>query len=196
LTLDQLNKKIRIAGIVNGLILGVVYTILSIFCFYIKVRSTTSPVSFIGIPIILRVFIPIFIVLLLSFLIRKNVGGYWTFKQATTGIFIMLLVAYVIHFIGNDLVFNKLIEPNNAQITEKISEDFKSFTMKGSGAKKSDIDASINSMRKTFSQDKGNSIKTDIITNAGIILFLFVFALLFSALLRNAEYVPASQAER
>jgi hypothetical protein len=194
--LDQLKQKIRIAGIKSGLLLGVCYTILSIFSFYFITGITKSPVLFIAGPIIFRVLLPIFIVLGLCFMIRKNIGGYWTFKQATTGIFIMLLVAYAVNFIGNDLIFDKLIEPNNVQITQIAAVNAKSANMKERGAKQSDIDASMANMKKDFSGEKDNSIKSEIMANAAIILFLFVFALLFSALLRNAEYVPASQGER
>ena len=134
-----------------------------------------------------------FVVLFLCFNIRKNVGGLWTFKQATTGIFIMLMCAYLFNLIGKDLVFDKVIEPNSVQKIQIAAINAKSSNMKEKGAGRDKINASIADMKKDFAQKDSFSIGSFITGNVFIILFLFVFALIFASLIRNAEYVSASK---
>src|ERR1700733_7050051 len=109
----ELEQRIKGIFLKYGIALGFILLALGIFSYYLITRVTTSPVLFVAIPIFFSLFIPIFLTVFFCFNGRKKLGGYWTFKQATTGIFIMFLVAYLIQFIGKDIVFNKFIEPNN-----------------------------------------------------------------------------------
>jgi hypothetical protein len=124
---------------------------------------------------------------------RKQAGGFWTFKQATTGIFIMLCVAYIVYTLGVSLLFNKVIEPNNIQKTEAAVIEKKIAIMKQSGAKQSDINAAIADTKKDFGEDKPASLFYIIFENAMAILFLFVFAILFASMIRNAEYISVTE---
>jgi hypothetical protein len=187
-TLDQTVRK---EGFKAGLILGLITTFLNILSFYIITWPSVSALVFIVVPIVLRAFIPMFAVLFLCFAIRKNVGGLWTFKQATTGIFIMLMVAYLFNLAGKDLLFDKVIEPNSVEKTQMAAINAKAANMKEKGAGQDKINASIADMKKDFVQGESFSIGGFVIENAFIILFLFVFALIFASLIRNAEYVPA-----
>jgi hypothetical protein len=187
-TLDQTVRK---EGFKAGLILGLITTFLNILSFYIITWPSVSALVFIVVPIVLRAFIPMFAVLFLCFAIRKNVGGLWTFKQATTGIFIMLMVAYFFNLAGKDLLFDKVIEPNSVEKTQMAAINAKAANMKEKGAGQDKINASITDMKKDFVQGESFSIGGFVIENAFIILFLFVFALIFASLIRNAEYVPA-----
>jgi hypothetical protein len=188
-TLEQLIRK---TGFKNGLILGLVITALNILSFYLITSSSIPTLLFILAPIVLRAFIPLFVVLFLCFNIRKNVGGLWTFKQATTGIFIMLITAYLFNLAGKDLVFDRVIEPNSVEKTKTAAINVKTANMKEKGFSQDKIDASIADMKKDFVQKDSFSITNFITENVFIILFLFVFALIFASLIRNAEYVPAS----
>ena len=109
--MESLDKQIRKVGLNNGLILGIIVLILGIFAFYFMTQMTTSfwMVVLVG-PVLFSLLIPILILIFYCIDFRKKIGGYWTFKQAFTGIFIMLLVAYVVTAIGRDLVFAKLVE--------------------------------------------------------------------------------------
>jgi len=188
-TLEQLIRK---TGFKNGLILGLVITTLNILSFYLITSSSIPALLFILAPIIFRAFIPIFVVLFLCFNIRKNVGGLWTFKQATTGIFIMLITAYLFNLAGKDLVFDKVIEPDGVEKIKTAAINAKASNMKEKGVSQDKIDASIANMKKDFVQKDSFSIGNFVTENVFIILFLFVFALIFASLIRNAEYVPAS----
>ncbi len=191
--MQTLEQKIKKYGFTNGLILGVTITLLNIASFYLITSSSISPILFISAPIIFRAFIPIFLVLFLSFNTRKKVGGLWTFKQATTGIFIMLITAYTLNLVGKDLVFDKVIEPNGVEKIQIAAVNAKASNMKDKGFSQDKINASIADMRKDFVQKGTFSIGGLITENVFIILFLFVFALIFASLIRNAEYVSASK---
>src|SRR3982751_2887303 len=104
--MDSIERRIKINGVKSGVILGVIVTAFSIASFY-YITASPSAAMFVAGPIIFAVFLPIFCVTFLCFKARKDVGGYWTFKQATTGIFTMFLVAFVMQFIGKDIVFDK-----------------------------------------------------------------------------------------
>ena len=141
--MHTLEQKIKKSGFINGLILGAITLALNILSFYIITSSSVSPLLFILAPIISRAFIPMLVVIFFSFNIRKNVGGLWTFKQATTGIFIMLMVAYLVNLAGKDMIFDKVIEPNGIQKTQMAAINAKASNMKEKGASQDKINASI-----------------------------------------------------
>jgi hypothetical protein len=187
--LEQLIKK---SGFKNGLMLGAIALVLNILSFYIITSPSVPALVFILAPIFLRAFVPFLAVLFFSFRIRKNVGGLWTFKQATTGIFIMLITAYFFNLLGKDVLFDKVVEPNGIEKIQTAAINVKASNMKEKGAGQDKIDASIADMKKDFVPNGNFSVGNFITENVFIILFLFIFALIFASLIRNAEYVPAS----
>jgi hypothetical protein len=132
-------------------------------------------------------------VLYLSFNIRKKIGGLWTFKQATTGIFIMLFAAYLINMLGDDLLFDRVIEPNAIEKLQRGAVNERIGAMKERGYSQDKIDKSLADMKKDLVDKGGFSITKFITDKVFHILFLFVIALIFASLIRNAEYIPASE---
>jgi hypothetical protein len=191
--LQILDKKIKIQALTNGLILGVATTLLSVASFYIITAPSISHVAFFAVPIVLQLFIPILVVLYLSFNIRKKIGGLWTFKQATTGIFIMLFAAYLINMLGDDLLFDRVIEPNAIEKLQRGAVNERIGAMKERGYSQDKIDKSLADMKKDLVDKGGFSITKFITDKVFHILFLFVIALIFASLIRNAEYIPASE---
>jgi len=190
--MDNLQQQIKVNGIKTGVFLGLIITALSIFSYYFITSVSNSPALFVAGPIIFSIFIPIFLVVFFSFNQRKRIGGFWTFKQATTGIFIMLLTAYFIQLVGKDLIFDKLIEPNNVVNTQKVALAAKAQIMKQRGAKQADIDKSLNDLKEEFSRQRNMTIAG---TAQGIVfstLFAFVFAIIFASLFKKDPpgYVP------
>ena len=190
--MQTLEQNIKKNGFKNGLILGVVIAILNILSFYLITATSISAMLFILAPIVCRAVIPMIVLLLLCFRVRKNVGGLWTFKQATTGIFIMLITAYVINLAGKDLLFDKVIEPNSVEKTKTAAIAVKASNMKERGFTQDKINAAIADMKNDFIQKDSVSLGNFITENVFIILFLFVFALIFASLIRNAEYVSVA----
>src|ERR1700758_4703041 len=116
--MTQLENTIRRTSAIRGLILGVVLLAVSILSFYILTSDTGNAWLIVFSPIIFSVFIPILIVLVFCFNLRKNIGGYWTFRQAVTGIFIMFAISYAIQVIGRDVVFARVVEPDMISKTQ------------------------------------------------------------------------------
>lgn len=182
--MNELENKIRINGVKFGLVLGVIVTVLSLISYYFVI-STQSPALFVAAPIFFSVFIPIFCVVFLCFTARKSIGGYWSFKQATTGIFVMFLVAYLIQFIAKDIVFDKVIEPTSSQKTALAAINAKQKIMQEKGMSSQAIDQETGKLKKDLQQISHTTIGGTIQGFVISILFVFLFALIFAALFKR-----------
>jgi hypothetical protein len=140
---------------------------------------------FVGAPIIFRIFIPIFLTAFLCFSGRNKIGGYWTFKQATTGVFVMFLIAFLVQFIGKDLIFDKLIAPDNIQKTQNAAIGFKTMILKQKGISNQAIEKDNAEMRKDFVSQGSNTIGEIIRGIIFSILFIFILALIFGSLFKK-----------
>lgn len=178
---QELRKKA--AGI--GLLLGLVVMVLSIFSFYFMTSIATSfwLVSFS--PLIFSIAIPLIITILFSIDLRKKIGGYWNFKQAVTGFFVMFAICYAVNYVGVNLLFAKVIEP---QMVEKTQEAVKNATgqmLEKQGADQEKIDEAQEKIQKKFDEQKENS-PTKVITGFGIsLIFIFVISLIFAAIFKK-----------
>jgi len=183
--MDNIEQEIKINGIKNGVLLGLILLSLSIFSFYF-ITSIAKLFSLILLgPIVFTFVIPVIAVALLCFNFRKKIGNFWTFKQATTGIFIMFLIAYFIQTIGRDFVFAKLIEPDMAKKTQVAFINASSSLKSRSGADKKQIDQNIADIKKGFNEQRNITVASFIQGLAISIIFIFVFALVFAALFKK-----------
>jgi hypothetical protein len=190
--MNSLEQRIKINAVKSGLLLGLILTALSIFSYYFITAITTSPVLFVAGPIIFSVFIPIFLVVLFCFSDRKKIGGYWTFKQATTSIFIMFLTAYLIQFVGKDLIFNRVIAPDNVQKTQTAAINAKAAILKQRGNSQKVVDKSIAELKTDFNQQKNITVGSTIQGIVISVLFVFLFAVIFGSLFKKDPVHAAS----
>ena len=190
----DIDKRIKITFLKYGAILGVLYLALTIASYYFIISGTQSPILFVAAPIVFRLVVPLLVTLFLCYTGRKQIGGLWTFKQATTGIFVMLFIAFLIQFIGKDIIFDRYIEPNGVEKIQQAAITAKTVNLKQKGYDQKTIDKSIVEMKKDLAQQTNaislSSIMSEIVFST---LFIFLFALIFASLFRNAEYVPASK---
>ena len=179
------NPEIRKQGALSGIPLGVILMVLSIFSFYFVTSIANSFWMITLGPVIFSVIIPLVVAALFSGELRKKIGGFWKFRQAVTGIFVMLAVAYVITYIGANLIFGKLIEP---QMTEKTQTAIQNATVKYMESKNVDqeqIDKSLDQMQKQFDMQK-NLSPVKIITALAIsLIMIFVLALIYAAIYKR-----------
>ncbi|WCT14748.1 DUF4199 domain-containing protein [Mucilaginibacter jinjuensis] len=178
---QELRKKA--AG--TGVLLGLVVMVLSIFSFYFITSIATSfwLVSF-G-PLIFSVTLPIIVAVLFCIDLRKKIGGYWNFRQAVTGFFVMFLVCYAINYVGTNLLFAKVIEPHMVEKTQdaviKASEEM----MEKQGVDQAQIDDRLESVKKKFEEQRENT-PAKIASNFGIsLIFIFVISMIFAAILKK-----------
>ncbi len=191
--MSDIEQKIKINGIKSGILLGVIITALSIISYYF-ITTTKSPALFVAAPILFSVFIPIFCVVFLCFNQRKKICGFWTFKQATTGIFVSFLIAYLIQFICVTLIFNNFVAPDNLQKTQTAAINMKTIILKQRGDKQASIDKDIAEMQKDFNQQKNATIGSTIQGVVISILFIFLFALIFGSLFKKDPPAYTTQA--
>ena len=178
------NKKLRVTGITFGLLLGLALTILSILSFYIMI-SISSVILISSVPFIFSVLLPIVLVVILCFNFRRRISGFWTFKQAATGIFIMFLTAFVVQFVLRDQVFAKVIEPNMVQKTQTAMTNAVSKFLHESKASQDDIDKKMDDIQKQFDSQKEVTIGKQIQGVCFSIIFMFVLALIFAAFFKK-----------
>ena len=171
--IDSTDRQIKVNGVKSGLILGVILVSLSIFSFYFITEIAASPIVFVAAPLLFSLILPIALVIFFCFNERKKLGGYWTFKQATTGIFIMFLAAYVIQTIGRDIIFARLVEPHMVQKTEAAAINATTIMMKKANQDQKQIDKNIVEIRRNFDDQKDVTIGKMIQGIAISIIFIF-----------------------
>jgi hypothetical protein len=187
-----IEQRVRIVFLKYGLIFGAIYLALDIFSYYFITRFTTAPSLFVAAPIIFRLLLPILITAFFCFNGRKKIGGYWTLKQATTGVFIMFFITFLMQLIGRDVIFDKFIEPDNLLKTQTAAIKAKTANLKQRGYDQKSINKDMAEMKLDINP-KANTIANNILSVFISIIFIFIFALIFGALFKNAEYVPVAQ---
>jgi hypothetical protein len=187
--LETLEQKIKITFIKNGLWLGLILVGLAIASFYVIVTIAKSPILFVMLPLVFSFVLPVVAVLFFCFSGRKKIGGYWNFRQATTGIFIMFLIAYAIQTIGRDFIFAKLIEPNMVEKTQTAFMGTMTILKKQPGADIKRLNEKEAEVVQNFKEEKDKTIASVITTIFFSIIFIFVFALIFAALFKRERPV-------
>jgi hypothetical protein len=182
--METLEQKIRKASLNSGLILGLIFLVLGICTFYL-ITSLTSMWAILVVPICFSIIIPIVLVVLFCMDIRKKIGGFWTFKQAATGIFIMFFAAYIVQSVGRDLIFAKFIEPNMVEKTQQATINATTAMLEKSGAEQSQIDTKIATIQKQFDDQKNITVGKQIQSIGISIIFIFVCALIFGAIFKK-----------
>jgi hypothetical protein len=181
----SIDSQIKRQGFEKGIGLGVIMLALGIFTFYFITSMTDSMWLIVFTPVITSIILPLFIAVFFSLNLRKAIGGFWDFKQAVTGIFIMFLTCYVLSSIGRDVLFAKLVEP---QMTEKMATAIVNSTTKmleKANTEQTVIDEKIADIEKKFDEQKsptwGNIIQGIVIS----IIMIFVLSLIFAAIFKK-----------
>lgn len=185
----QLERTIKIRGLIKGLILGAVLAVVSIIYFYFMV-SVASAVAITAGSILFTYIFPIAIAALFCINLRSKVGGYWTMRQAATGIFIMFFISNLTIFILRDQIFANAIEPQMAQKTKTAMvtalNKLKESTTKPE--EKKEADAKIQEMEKSFQTGKSITIGQQIQSLGISIIFLFVLSIIFAAFFKRDPF--------
>ncbi|MDO3627707.1 DUF4199 domain-containing protein [Mucilaginibacter sp. BT774] len=179
--MEKINSVIRRNGIIYGVILGVILLILGISLYYYKTKFTESFFMIaVGGDYIQWLF-RVGLAILFCYNLRKKIGGYWSVRQATAGIFIMFMVAYVIQFVGRDLLFEKVIDKNTVINTHTAFTNASQRLLKEDGNV-----AKFNERQKKIDENyptvqKNVSISEAIIGFLMAIIFIFIISLAFAA---------------
>lgn len=183
--LQDLNK----AAITNGLIIGVLASVLGVVTYYVAPSLMGSTAYGIGLMLISLGFYIFF-----TLDLRKKIGGYWNFRTALKGIFLMAFIAGVFTMIFN-FIFYKFIEPDafekiSGYITEGLTKTFESL-----GMQQEQIDAAIEKQLEAMKGQFDPTLK-DLAKNFGIaVLIQFIMSLIFAAIFKKESPVFAQTTE-
>lgn len=175
LSLENLNK----AAANNGLIIGILSAIFGFVVFYVAPSlfgSMWFPIAN------LIFFLGVYIFFTID--LRKKVGGYWNFRQALKGIFLMAFVAVIVSTVVN-YVFYKFVEPGAfAKISGFIEEGMtKTFENMGLDADAADAEVAkaVEGMKAQF-----DPTPLDVLKNLAIgTVIAFVMSLIFAAIFKK-----------
>ena len=182
LSLENLNK----AAVTNGIIIGILSSVIGIVTFYMF-PSLLGSMSFgIG-SLIVSLLIYVFFTLDL----RSKVGGYWNFREALKGIFLMAFIAGLFYSIVN-FAFYKFIEPDAFTKISGFVEEGMSKTFESMGMEQEKVDEAVSKqvegMRAQYDPTPLQFLK-----NLGIaVLVQFVMSLIFAAIFKKEAPVFAS----
>jgi len=183
--MSNIGQTIRINGLKSGLVLGLIITALYIFYFYFLVDIAESAITLAMGQVAFSYMLPFFAITYLCFRFRQKIGGFWSFRQATTGVFIMFLSAYVIYLLGFGLAFSKFIEPNNILKTENATIQKKIAILQKNGTDPKTIQGVIGDLKKDFSNKENTTVIKSIQGIIEYIILIFVLALVFGALFKR-----------
>ncbi|MGB4399065.1 MAG: DUF4199 domain-containing protein [Daejeonella sp.] len=175
LPLQNLNK----AAATNGLIIGILAAILGIVTYYVAPAMMGNMWFGIGNMLFL-----LLVYIFFTIDLRKKIGGYWSFKQALKGIFLMALIAGLVLSVTN-YVFYKFIEPNAFEKISVYVEEGMTKTLEGMGMDSDQIETTVeeqvNTMRKQYDPSP-----MDLLQNLGVaILIEFIMSLIFAAIFKK-----------
>ena len=186
-TPEDKEKQLRKTGLIKGLLLGAIVLVIGIISYYLVITNF-GPWWF---PLVSSFFfglvLPAIIAAIFTLNLRTSFGGFWSFKQAVTGIFIMFLAAYIVQAIGRDVIFAKIIEPDMVPKTEAAMIRSINTAAKQLSYTKAETDAKIADTKKEFAGTKSTTV-TGIIQGVLIsIIFMFVFAIIFAAIFKKEQ---------
>jgi hypothetical protein len=185
-TLENLNK----AASTNGVIIGILSTLIGVITYYVF-PSLLGSMSFGIATLVVSLLIYIFFTIDL----KKKIGGFWTFKEALKGIFLMSFIAGLIYSLVN-VVFYKFIEPGAFEKIAGFMESGMSQTFENMGMEQEKIDEAV------AKQIEGIKAQYDptfaqFFKNLGIaVIIQFVMSLIFAAIFKKETPVFASTSEK
>ena len=184
---EEIDRKIKKQGLIKGLFLGGILSVLSVLFFYFMILIAKSAVTITIGSVLFTYILPIGISILFCNALRRKIGGFWSLRQATTGIFIMFFASYLIVYTVKDQVFAKIIEPDMAHKTETAMLNALNKLKAGNPESKKEADAKIAEMQKAFEGEKSITIGQQIQALAITIIFLFVLSIVFAAFFKNEK---------
>ena len=183
--MKTLEQRIRFKAIKSGIILGFSLLFIAIGSFYFLTEIAKTAILVLIGPLAFSYILPIVLVILFCFNMRKTIGGYWTLRQATTGIFIMFAIAYAIQSIGRDLVFAKFIEPDMVHKTEVAAINATTLMMTNAKIPQQQIDANVAKLKGDFEMRQNVTVGSVVQSIVFSIIFIFVMALIFGVLFKK-----------
>ena len=189
--MQDLNRKIRIKGIQYGVVLGVSIFLLNLFSYFLMTKVNTPLWMTAFSPLIFTNLLPIVIAILLCLHLREKIGGYWTLRQAASGVFMMFFTSYIIFFFSM-IVYSKVIDPAMGFNIENKIEAVKAAIRRNQNTSGQHIREETAALRKDFNERQQSGAWGYVQSFGIVVLLLFLASLIFGALFKNEELVRVS----
>ena len=183
-----ISRDLKKYSLIYGLFLGLTLLIFNIISFYLITTIVKSPIGVIGVPYLFSIILPIPCAIILCYRLRAKMLVNWDFRIATSGIFIMFLAAYFILFIGRDLLFARIIEPNMSSKIESALLNAAPVALKNSGATDKQVVDKQKEIRAQFDQQDKTTISQQVQSHIISVIFIFIAALVFGALFKKPAF--------
>ena len=173
----------------NGLIVGLIGFVITILTYYMAPALLGSPMYGIAL-----MFVSLILYIIFTLDLRKKIGGYWSFKDALRGIFLMGFVAGIVGLAANYIFYN-VIEPNaydkiSGFVSQGLSETYEKL-----GMNQEQIDDTIEKMQDSLKSQYSPTI-LDLLKSLGLAILLeFVLSLIFAAIFKKDRPVFAEVSE-
>jgi hypothetical protein len=173
----------------NGLFIGGISAVLNILIYYIYPQMMGNTIY--G---IFMMFIAMGLYVFFTIDLRKKIGGFWSFKEALKGIFLMSFIAGLLSTFVN-FVFYKFIEPGAfEQISGIITENL-TVTYEKLGMDQVTIDNTIEKVLESM-KSQFNPSFVDLLKTLGIgVLIQFIMSLIFAAIFKKEQPIFTSTEE-
>jgi hypothetical protein len=178
-------ESLKPEALKNGIGLGLISLVLGIITSYLLV-GTESMMTVFVVPMIFGLVIPLIAAVFFCFDLRKKIGGFWTLRQATSGIFIMFITAYVLSTVGS-VIFNKFIEKDMTVRIQTTVVNATSSMMKSQGMDEDLIEKKVEEMNDDFDKKNKGTIMQTIQGHVIGVIIVFVVALLFGAVFKKEK---------
>jgi len=185
LSIENLNK----AASTNGVIVGILSTVIGIVTYYAfpsLLGSFTFGIATLIISLLIYVFFTIDL--------KKKIGGFWSFREALKGIFLMSFVAGFIYSIVN-FAFYKFIEPGAFEKISGYMEIGMTETFEKMGMGQEQIDEAVSRQIEGI-KDQYDPSPAQFFKNLGTaVIVQFIMSLIFAAIFKKEAPVFASNDE-
>jgi len=168
---------------IYGLLFGVIVLIIGLVALYWIASTSAMPVV-IASPVLLSFIIPLGLAVVFTLQLRKYVGGYWSMRQATSGIFLMFFTAYFVYSLGNFVYARAVDKTINERVQQNIIKVTTDFASK-QNIPTEELDEKIDQIKESIEAGKHPTpghVAQGIIFS---IIILFVGALIFAAIFKK-----------
>jgi hypothetical protein len=174
--MENLNKH----SINNGVILGILSLALQIIIYY----AAPSIIGSITFSVVISIF-SLLIYIFFTIDLKKKIGGFWTFKEALKGIFVMSLIGNALSSVAN-FVFFKFIEPDafeklSPSIEQQAIANLEKFGITDQKAIDAGVEQALAQVKSIYQPD----LKSFAISFATIIIVGFIMSLIFAAIFKK-----------
>jgi hypothetical protein len=186
--LGGVDNEVKKKGFIKGIFLGLIVVIGNILSFYYMVNTVQAhPLLVLPGSFIFTILIPLISIILFTLNIRKSIGGFWSFRQAVTAMFIMVFTTFTILTVGRDLLFVKLVEPNMVQKIGAVMMQSRMEKDQLDGMTPAQIDKDLAFEKTNFNVKADNDPMAIVRSIPENILIIFVLAVMLAAIFKKEQ---------